>query len=269
MRPAQIFFETVGVSARYQKPRYELLLGFGDSGYGLKGTNYNTIPNSWGYRTCASNRWIGSGSWWSVSLGKRCGRKPSRTILHPGLEYEDYIRQEFAQNFLLKIQPKRINFPMPELRDAQSFTAIGYLGFGGFGPIIWNNFYARYEQLHPLGPTTEFFPRGNLQHLSQPISPTNAQRLHLETSYSCVSFPTSSTLHGLHSTATAKMVTTTYWHQKADRTVMSTVLRGQVYMTDHLHLLVEGSAAQENPKMETFSRALCRLHLQQHKWYLR
>ena len=29
---------------------------------------------------------------------------------------------------------------------------------------------------------------------------------------------------------------------------MSTVLRGQVYMTDHLHLLIEGSAAQEKSK---------------------
>ena len=29
---------------------------------------------------------------------------------------------------------------------------------------------------------------------------------------------------------------------------MSTVLRGQVYMTEHLHLLVEGSAAQEKSK---------------------
>ena len=33
MRPAQIFHETVGMSARYQQGRSDLLLGIGDSGY--------------------------------------------------------------------------------------------------------------------------------------------------------------------------------------------------------------------------------------------
>ena len=44
MRPSQIFFDTVGLSARYQKRNLEFLLGVGDCGYQLRGSNYNSIP---------------------------------------------------------------------------------------------------------------------------------------------------------------------------------------------------------------------------------
>ena len=49
MRPAQIFFETVGLSGRYQNDTIDLLLGVGDSGYGIRGADYSTIltPGGW------------------------------------------------------------------------------------------------------------------------------------------------------------------------------------------------------------------------------
>ena len=59
--------------------------------------------------------------------------------------------------------PLNVNqqFPIPELRDATSYKGIAYLGFGGFGPVIWNNFYASFEKAHPSGSTTENYQGKN------------------------------------------------------------------------------------------------------------
>ena len=40
-------------------------------------------------------------------------------------------------------------FPDPVARDASSWKAVGYLGFGGFGPLIWSSAFANIGMLHP------------------------------------------------------------------------------------------------------------------------
>lgn len=247
MRPAQIFFETVGISARYQKPNYELLVGAGDSGYGLKGTNYNTIPTvgATGRVRPIDGLELGLGGQYRWEKGVEGNQAAPYST--PGLNFEDYIRQEFAQNFLLENPTEAINFPDPELRDAQSFTAIGYLGFGGLGPIIWNNFYARYDQLHPLGPTTEVFD-GDTYTIYRTDLTDERRVLTLGNELQLRVIPNRFDIAWAALYSDSEDGDNDILANDSDRTVMSTVLRGQMYMTDHLHFLLEGSAAQEKSK---------------------
>ena len=41
--------------------------------------------------------------------------------------------------------------------DAQSWKLVGYLGTGGYGPVIWNNFFVSWERLHPQTTSTEWY----------------------------------------------------------------------------------------------------------------
>ena len=86
----------------------------------------------------------------------------------PNVKYEDYLRGEVVQRFMLA-NPLNVNqqFPIPELRDATSYKGIAYLGFGGFGPVIWNNFYASFEKAHPSGSTTENYQGKIIRSISQ------------------------------------------------------------------------------------------------------
>jgi len=247
MRPAQIFFETVGLSARYQKPNYELLVGFGDSGYAIKGTNYNTIPTVGGTARVRpiNGLEIGVGGqfrWESGIKGNQAA--PYNT---PGLEYEDYIRGEFTQGFFDENPTETLIFPFPELRDAQSSTIIGYLGFGGFGPVIWNNFYARYEHHHPLGPTTELF-QGDTYTIYATDLTDERTTLTIGNEMQLRVIPNRFDITWAALYGDSKDADNDILASEGNRTYMSTVVRGQVYMTDHLHLLLEGSAAQEVSK---------------------
>ena len=43
MRPTTLFDDTVGLSAHYQRERFDLIVGLGDAGYAKKGERYNTV----------------------------------------------------------------------------------------------------------------------------------------------------------------------------------------------------------------------------------
>jgi hypothetical protein len=247
MRPAQIFFETVGISARYQKPHYELLFGLGDSGYGLKGTKYNTIPTVGGTARIRPFNGLEIGAGGQFRWEQGIEGNQTAPYATPNITYEEYIRGEFTQNFLLENPVEAINFPNPKLRNAQSSTLIGYLGFGGFGPIIWNNFYTRYEQLHPLGPTTESFEGETYTIYTTDLTDERTVfTLGNELQLRIVPNRFDITWAALYSNS--EDADNDILASDGDRTVISTVLRGQYYMTDHLHLLLEGSAAQEKSK---------------------
>ena len=247
MRPAQIFFETVGLSARYQKPNYELLVGFGDSGYAIRRDNYNTIP-TFGATARArpiNGLEIGVGGQYRIEKGVKGNQ--AAPYFTPGITYEDYIRKEVVQNYLLENPIEEIDFPNPELRDAQSSKLIGYLGFGGFGPIIWNNFYVSYEQHHPLGPTSETF-QGETYDIYVTDFSDERSTLTIGNELQLKVIPNRldlawAVLYGDSEDKDNDIIVS-----EADRTYMSTVLRAQYYMTPQLHLLMEGSAAQEFSK---------------------
>ena len=45
----------------------------------------------------------------------------------------------------------------PEARNATGWKGVGYLGFGGAGPLVWNNFFASVERMLPEKSVTESF----------------------------------------------------------------------------------------------------------------
>ena len=244
-RPSTLFFETVGISGRYQTDKLELLGAVGDSGYAMRRGAYNSIFTAGGsmrYRFVPQVE-IGVGGQYRYEMGTK-GNKNS-PYASPDVDYEDVLRGEVVQNFMLE-NPLNVNqqFPVPELRDADSYKAIAYLGFGGFGPIIWNNFYASYEKAHPSSFVTE-----NYQGRSYNIYLTdltdertaffvgNELQLRIIPNRWDVAW---AMVYGDQRDGDNDIAPSDW-----DRSYGSTVLRSQFYLTEIFHVLLESSVAQE------------------------
>ncbi len=149
MRPTTLFQDTVGLSARYRDERAELLLGFGDAGYALRGSEYMTV-----FSPGASARFQ-LGRHVQLGLGGQLYHEPevtgNRYAPHstPGLDYEDVLRGEVVQSFLEDNPGEAIAFPDPEPTSNTSYKAVATFGFGGFGPLVWNSVQASYQLVHP------------------------------------------------------------------------------------------------------------------------
>lgn len=157
MRPAQIFYETVGASAMVQGDRVQLLLGAGDSGYALKGSEYNTVLTGGGALRLRPVDGL------ELGLGGQVRYEPkvvgNRYAPHqtPDVAYEDWLRGEVVMTYDQQNPYQLLDFPDPLPTDASSWKAVGYLGFGGFGPVSWNNLFASLERKHPQGAATESY----------------------------------------------------------------------------------------------------------------
>jgi lysozyme family protein len=244
MRPAQLFFETVGASAWYQDGRFDVLLGVGDSGYTLRGEDYSTIFTGGGWLRLHVNDHleVGGGGQYRSEPGAEGNR--SAPYATPALDYEDWIRGETIETFLADNPEQEINFPDPVASPASSGKAIGYLGFGGFGPVLWNNLFASYERLHPSGPTTETYQGQDytlyvteLTDERHVLTVGNELQLRLIPRRLDVAW---GFLYGLHTDGDNDIAPSDH-----DRSYRSTVLRAQVYATPALHWLVESSLAEE------------------------
>lgn len=244
MRPAGIFNDTVGLSARYQTSHLDLLLGLGDSGYGLYGSSYDTVftPGGTARLKLGKHLELGAGGEFRYEPGVEGDTaSPYQT---PGVDYEDWVRGEVVQRYLEEYPGLEDYFPDPEARASTSGVAIGYLGFGGFGPVRWNNLFLRYEQLHPDKSTTETVDG---REYTIYVHDLTDQRTQLtvgdELQLALVPDRLDLALGGLYIDAEDgdnQILPTDY-----DRTCMSTVGRLQIYATPSLHVLLEGSAARE------------------------
>ncbi len=164
VRPSEVFFDTVGLSARYVRGDVDLLVGVGDAGYALKGTaatdrgvavgvrdpTYNTVFTGGGFlRLHLSDHFeLGGGGQYYVEpevVGNRYA--PHQTPLPAGIAYEDYYRGEVGERFAA-LYPDQ-EFPRPRPTSAESWKLVGYLGFGGVGPLRWSALHASLARLHP------------------------------------------------------------------------------------------------------------------------
>lgn len=244
MWPARLFYETVGLSARYQTPRVDLLLGLGDSGYYLKRDAYNTILTPGG-----SVR-VRAGDHAELGLGGQAMYEPSvegnlnGQYQTPDISFEDFIRGEAVERWVQR-NPHRLDyFPDPESRTAFSYKAIGYLGFGGFGPVKWNNLFANFLKRHPEATATESYGG---QDYTIYVTDFTDQRyeVNIGNELQLTVVPDKLDLawglvYGHYTDLDNDIKPTDY-----DRTFGSTVLRFQYYLTDTVHILTEGVAAQE------------------------
>lgn len=150
-RPATLLFRTVGVSGRYDHGPLELLLAAGDNGFGQYGLAYSPIPTAAAaarLRIVPGHLELGGGAeghYEPAVTGSR--NAPYQT---PGIGFEDWVRGEVGERFVAENGAEQAPyFPDPIPRDATSWAAVGNLGFGGAGPLVWNNFFVRYEAIHP------------------------------------------------------------------------------------------------------------------------
>ena len=246
MRPAQIWFETIGASARYERQRVDLQVGFGDSGWFLKGDRYNTIFTPGGTLRVRPLDKLELGVGGMYRYEPKVPGNVNAPHDTPGLNYEDWVRGEVMQQWLAR-QPNRNtieSFPNPTATDARSWKAVGYLGFGGFGPIRWNNFFASLERKHPEGWTVENFEgRDYTLYVKSLTDERTVLTLGDEIQVRLWPNRLDMVLAGLYGRHTD--LDNTIMPSDHNRTYMSTVLRLQYYITDTVHWLGEGSAAKE------------------------
>ena len=245
-RPANIFFESVGVSGRIDTDRLELVLGVGDAGFFMRPGRYNTIFTPGGTaRVRLGKLELGGGG--QLYLEPRITGKASAPHSTPDVDYEDFVRGEIAENWVEQHPGEEDLFPDPQPRSASSYKVFGYVGFGGFGPVTWNNLYVSYRRLHPDSVVRETYG-GRTYDIY--VTDLTDERYQLEVG------------NELQLALVPKRFDVTWAGYLAshtdrdndikpsdhDRLVMSTVVRGQVYMTPVVHLLVEGSAAHEGSR---------------------
>lgn len=244
MKPAQLLFDTVGAQAKYQTPGLELTLGVGDAGWAIKGADYNTILT--GGLTArvnvANHVELGVGGQVYVEpmvIGNRYA--PYTT---PGIQYEDFLRGEVVDVWLDENPGQLADFPNPEATDSQSWKGVGYVGFGGFGPLVWNALYVNYTQFHPESYVTEDSEEGEVDLYIHDLTDERTQLLIGDEMQFCL-VPkrwdlTIAALYGDAQDADNQLAPS-----DDDRTYMSWVMRNQIYLTQNLHFLAETSLARE------------------------
>ncbi len=243
LRPAGLFWETVGLSATWDSKYVSLLLGVGDSGFGIRGLDYSTIPTAGAWlKFHVDHLEIGLGGEYRFEPEVK-GNK-NAPYATPGVSYEDYVRGEVVQRWLELNPGQELLFPKPESRSSTSFKGVAYLGFGGFGPLRWNNLYANFEKLHPLNYTKETYGGREYTIYVHDLTDQryafivgNEMQLRLVPDFLDAVW---GVVYGGNLNDANKVAA-----GDDNRTYFSTVLRLQAYLTKTLHLLVESSYAQE------------------------
>lgn len=246
MRPATIFFDTVGISGRLDKKNFELLVGAGDAGFRKRGFDYSAIPTvGLASRFKVPHFEIGVGGevfWEPGAQGSR--NAPYQT---PGINYEDWIRGEVVDRYLEEFPGLEDFFPDPVRRSSVSGKAVGYVGFGGYGPLIWNNFFITVGRDHPMRFTTETLGGRDLRLFIHDFTDQryamilgNEMQLRLVPDRLDAVW---SVMWGDQWDLDNQIVPTDW-----DRTFGSTVLRFQAYATESVHLIAETSGARERAR---------------------
>lgn len=245
-RPGSLFFETLGLFANYQKDRLELLVGVGDSGFNLRGSRYTPVltgGTALRYRLIPGHLEVGLGAQVNFEPTVEGNRfSPHQT---PGFTYESWIRGEAVSDFYRANPTVPLDlFPSPEATSNVSYKGVAYVGFGGVGPILWNNLLFNFARLHPQSVTQESF-NGRTYDLYVARFTDERFEINAGNEMSLRLIPDRldaawSMLYGLHWNADNQVKA-----GEDNRMFYSTVLRLQAYVTPVVHVLAETSLAQE------------------------
>lgn len=244
IRPTTLFYETLGMSGRWSHGPGELMVVLGDSGFGIHGFDYSPVL------TLGLQGRVRGGRHFELGLGGQLDWGPqvegNRLAPHstPGLDYEDWIRGEVVENFLDENPAQLEDFPDPEATQSHSGRAIAYLGFGNLGPLRWSATHASFTHVVPETSTVEEL--GGEEHTLYVHELTDERyvfQLGNEAQFTLVPGRLDlvwGLLYGRHWDDDNDIAPSDH-----DRWYLSSVLRLQAYLTPTLHLLVEGSIAQE------------------------
>lgn len=243
MRPGQIFNDTVGASLRIDTADSTFIVGAGDSGLNIRRGNYNAIPTagfSLRFRPMKAME-VGLAGQFRYEPGVKGNQNAPYTI--PDIVYEDIIRGEVYENWRKENIGSALEFPDPLLTDARSGELIGYFGFGGLGPIVWNNTYVNMSLAHPLGPLTEDTEMGPLT-IHRTDFTDERYRLFVGNEIQLK-------INGWNDATWAALYSKSWDNDNVispsddARTMASSVLRLQSYVGQYIHVIAETSIAYE------------------------
>lgn len=254
MKFAEIFYDTVGLSATWSNRYADVLVGLGDSGYLKKRDGYNTIL------TVGAAVRVRPVDGFEFGLGGEFFYEPevtgnqyaphqTRFDSSAGVTYENFARQnvveKFAQQFGNQTHLVEDAFPHPSDTTAMSYKLVGYIGFGKLGPLKWNNLFFNFLRQHPENYYYETYNGQSYRVYSKDWTDERYQlNIGDEINFEIVKNRFDLTLAAIFG----------YHFDKDDdirasennRMIGSVVARGQVYITPYVHILAETSYAQEN-----------------------
>lgn len=246
VRPAQILEDTIGLSAHYQGERVQALIAVGDSGFSVRGLQYVPLLTAGAAVRVRLGDHLELGGGGQIAVEPFIQGNKYSSYVTPGVGYEDFARQEVLKHYLQDHPADFDKFPLPEPSKTlnTSWRAVGYLGFGKLGPIRWNNFFIRYQRLHPQN-----FYTDSWQDRSVTVYTANLTRdryvLQLGNEMQLKLVPDRLDVVWGVLFGTDRDYANTLVANELNRQYMSTVLRVQVYLTRTFHLLLESSLAQE------------------------
>jgi hypothetical protein len=244
VRLAQILFETIGASVRYRSRGLDVVAGLGDSGFFLRGDQYDTIF------TVGAMARVRPSERFEFGLGGQAMVEPAvvgnRFAPHatPNVRYEDFARGEVTRRHFEANPFAGGLFPNPVPRGAFSGKLVGYVGFGNLGPLVWNSLQFQLLKRHPDQFVTERWDGRDYTVYTADLTDERYElRVGNEARVTVLPGRLDLAWGGLFGR-----------HWNADNTVQagednrlyaSTVLRFQAYLTEWVHLLAEGSVAYE------------------------
>ena len=244
MRPTTLLDDTVGLSAHYADDQVDVLIGAGDAGYAKRSSRYHTVFSG------AANLRVRPIRGLELGVGGQVWHEPQvegnrhAPYVTPDLDYEDWVRGEVVSNWLLDHPGQELNFPDPQPTSADSWKMVGYLGFGGVGPLVWSSTFISYGKQHPDVHNTEVV--SGLEYDLYVVELTDertvllvGEEMHLRLLPDRLDLVIGG-LYGEHKDGDNNIVPTDH-----DRRYTSGVARIQAYPTPVIHLLVESSLAQE------------------------
>lgn len=246
VRPATIFEDTMGLSAYYRGEYVSLLFGVGDAGFYTRGLSYSPIITGGGMLKASLGRHVEIGGGGQVGYEPVINGSRFSPYQTPGITYEDYWRKEVAQRYVQNNPQAMGLFPRPQAagKPSMPWRAVGYLGFGNLGPLVWNNFFISYKHLAPEQPYTE-----NFQGLSYTIyrSDFTDERYQLQLGdqmqFELLPQRLGLAIAGLY--GQDNDFDNSIAASEANRQYYSGVVRLQVYLSQTFHVLLESSLAQE------------------------
>ena len=264
MKLAEIFYETVGVSATWSHPKADILVGIGDSGYLKHADSYSPVL-TFGAATRirpADGVEFGFGAEFMVEPSVAGSENaPHQTVFddQSGVSYESYLRHEVMQDYvthngMVSVSSLDHDFPTPSTRDAFSFKVVGYLGFGKLGALKWNNIFFNFLRQHPEQYYRENYGGKDYRIYVRDWTDERYQfnlgdEMNLEIVKGRFDL-TWAALFGYHFDLDDEISAS-----ERNRMYWSVVVRGQIYCTPTMHILAETSFAQEHSLQGNLWRA--------------
>ncbi len=245
-KPAALFTDTVGLLATYRRDRFDLMIGLGDSGFATRGLNYAPLFNAGAgttVRIVPGHLELGGGAQFAYEPFVEGNRNSS--YVSPEVRYEDFLRKEVIKHYVETHPGQEGQYfkPIAASQPSTSWRAVGYLGFGDFGPLKWNKFFVSYRRLHP----DNFYDEGNFRIYIADLTRDRYQ-LELGNEALVTIWPERVDLAWGVLYGDDTNFANTIAASEDNRIYMSTVVRAQVYLTRTVHVLLEVVLAQEKSK---------------------